>query len=211
LTAQSAVITVYFSGENMAANLQTIARRHYSLEEYFALEKVGEARYEYWDGDIVCMSGGSLNHFQLTINILDFFFEKLKGKKCRPLTSDMPILTPKYPPYRYPDAAVVCGDPSHKRIDGIPVLENPTIIVEVLSSTTEHADKNKKRIAYQAIKSLNEYILIAQDGVHVTHYVRQGDFWTIRDYRELDAVIELPTIAETISVTELYAGVKFEA
>ena len=194
----------------MVANFKNIARRHYSLEEYSALEKVGEARYEYWDGDMVCMSGGSPNHYQLTINFLGMMFEKLKGKKCQPLTSDIPILTPKYPPYRYPDAGMICGDSKYKNLNGINVLENPTLLVEVLSDTTEHADKNQKRIAYQAIKSLQEYILIAQDEAHVTHYVRQGDFWSIKDYREMDAVIELPSISDTITMAEIYQGVRFE-
>ena len=194
----------------MIANLKNIAHRHYSLEEYFALEKVGEARYEYWDGDIVCMSGGSPNHYQLTINILGILFEKLKGKKCSPLTGDVPIQTPKYPPYRYPDASAVCGDPKYKNFNGIYVLENPILLVEVLSNTTEHADKNQKRIAYQAIKSLQEYILIAQEESHVMHYVRQGDFWSIKDYRETQEVIELPSISATITVEEIYANVKFE-
>lgn len=194
----------------MVANLKNIARRHYSLEEYFALEKVGEARYEYWDGDIVCMSGGSPNHYDLTSNIHKSLSNKLEGKKCRSYTGDVPILTPKYPPYRYPDASVMCGESKYKNLNGIYVLENPTILVEVLSDTTEHADKNQKRIAYQAIKSLQEYILIAQDEVHVTHYVRQGDFWSIKDYREMELVIELPSINDTITVQEIYANVKFE-
>ncbi len=68
----------------MAANLKNFPRHHYSLEEYFSLEKVGEGRYEYWDGEIVCMSGGSPNHYQLTKNIIGILFEKLKGKNVVP-------------------------------------------------------------------------------------------------------------------------------
>ncbi len=193
----------------MAANLQSIARRHYSLEEYFALEKVGEARYEYWDGDIVCMSGGSPNHYRLTSTIHFKLAQKVEGKTCSSFTGDMPIFTPKYLPYRYPDASVVCGEEKYKNFNGIYALENPLIIVEVLSSTTENADKNQKRIAYQAIKSLQEYILISQNETHVTHYLRQGDFWTIKDYREMDTIIELPSISDTITMAEIYRGVRF--
>ena len=194
----------------MVASLKDFPRHYYSLEEYFALEKVGEARYEYWDGDIVCMSGGSPHHYQLTTNILGILFDKLKDKKCRPLTGDAPIHTPKFPPYRYPDASVLCAEAKYKNFKGIHALENPTLLVEVLSATTEHADKNQKRIAYQAIKSLQEYILIAQDEPHVTHYVRQGDFWNIKDYREMAAVITLPSINAEITLAEIYRGVTFE-
>ncbi len=194
----------------MIANLQNIARRHYSLEEYYALEKVGEARYEYWDGDIVCMSGGSPNHYQLITNILGILFEKLKGKKCQPLTSDIPILTPKHPPYRYPDAGVICGNSKYKNLNGIHVLENPTLLIEVLSTSTDYADKNQKRLAYQAINALQEYILISQDDIHITHYFRNGDFWGVKDYRELETVIELSSISEMINVSEIYRNVNFE-
>ena len=194
----------------MVASLKDFPRHYYSLEEYFALEKVGEARYEYWDGDIVCMSGGSPHHYQLTTNILGILFDKLKDKKCRPLTGDAPIHTPKLPPYRYPDASVLCAEAKYKNFKGIHALENPTLLVEVLSASTEHADKNQKRIAYQAIKSLQEYILIAQDEPHVTHYLRQGDFWNIKDYREMAAVITLPSINAEITLAEIYRGVTFE-
>lgn len=195
----------------MVANLQNIARRHYSLEEYYALEKVGEARYEYWDGDIVCMSGGSPNHYRLSSNIHIKLAQKIEGKGCSPFTGETPIFTPKFLPYRYPDASVVCGQEKYKNLNGISALENPLIVVEVLSSTTQHADKNQKRIAYQAIKSLQEYILISQDEVHVTHYIRQGDFWSVKDYRELEALMELPSIGTSIKVKEIYANVKFES
>ncbi len=193
----------------MVANIKDIPRHYYSLEEYFALEKVGEARYEYWDGDIVCMSGGSPNHYQLTTNILGLLFEKLRGKECRPLVGDAPIHTPKYPPYRYPDAGAVCGDPKYKNFNGIHALENPILLVEVLSETTEHADKNQKRIAYQAIQSLQEYMLVAQNELHVIHYVRQGKFWSIKDYREMSAIIEFSSIEATITVAEIYRNVSF--
>ncbi len=194
----------------MAANLKHFPRHHYLLEEYFSLEKVGEARYEYWDGEIVCMSGGSPNHYDLTINMVGILLEKLKGKKCRPLTGDVPIYTPKYPPYRYPDASAVCSAPKYKNFNGIYALENPTLLVEVLSGTTEYLDKNQKRLAYQAIKSLQEYMLISQDEAHVTHYVRQGEFWGIKDYREMDAVIAFPSIEIETAVAEIYRGVLFD-
>lgn len=193
----------------MVANPKDLPRHYYSLEEYYALEKVGEARYEYWDGEIVCMSGGSPNHYQLTTNIIGIFFDKLRGKQCNPLTGDAPIRTPKYPPYRYPDAGVVCGNPQYKNFNGIYALENPTLIVEVTSATTEYADKNQKREAYQAIKSLQEYMLVAQDEPHITHYVRQGEFWNIKDYREMNAEIELPSINAVVTVAEIYHNVTF--
>ena len=176
----------------MVANLKSLPRHYYTLEEYFALEKAGEARYEYWDGDIVCMSGGTPKHYILSSNIHLKIGRQLEGKKCQAFTEGIPIKTPKLPPYRYADMSVVCGDSQFENMRGIYALVNPLLVVEVLSSTTEEVDKKEKRIAYQALRSLQEYLLIAQDAPQITQYIRQGDFWVVKDYAGLSEVIELP-------------------
>ena len=193
----------------MAANLKTERRHYYTLEEYFALEKVGDARYEYWDGEIFCMSGGSRKHYRLSSNIHLRLGQRVEVKGCETYTGDMPIKTPKLPPYRYPDASVVCGESQFESINGIDALLNPLLIVEVLSPTTETADRQEKRIAYQAIESLQEYLLIAQDKVEVTRYRRNGDLWFREIFTELSAQIRLASINETITVAEIYRGVTF--
>lgn len=152
----------------MAANLNTQRRHYYTLEEYFALEKVGDARYEYWDGGIFCMSGDSRRHYRLSSNIHFLLHRVIEKKDCEAFTEGSPIKTPKLPPYRYPDASVVCGESQFESINGIDALLNPLLIVEVLSPPTETAGREEKRIAYQAIESLPEYLLIAPDKVEVT-------------------------------------------
>lgn len=193
----------------MVANLKNQPRHYYSLEEYFALEKAGEARYEYWDGDIVCMSGGTPKHYVLSSNIHLKIGSQLEGKKCQAFTEGIPIKTPKLPPYRYADMSVVCGDSQFENMRGIYVLTNPLLVVEVLSSTTEAADKKEKRIAYQALKSLQEYLLISQDEPHVTQYVRQGDFWMVKDYSDLTDILELPSVNGSLALADIYNGVTF--
>lgn len=132
----------------MVANLKP--RHYYTLEEYFALEKAGEARYEYWDGEILCMSGGTPKHYILSGNVYYEIREQLKGKPCQPYTGETAIKMPKLPPYRYADASVVCGESQFENMREIYALLNPLLVVEVLSSTTEEVDRNEKRIAYQA-------------------------------------------------------------
>lgn len=190
----------------MVANLNR-KQHYYTLEEYFALEKVGDARYEYWDGEIFCMSGGSKEHYRLCANVLSLLFRAVEGKPCEVFLSDAPIKTPKLPPYRYPDASVVCGESQFEKDHGIDALVNPILIVEVLSATTEVADKEDKRIAYQAIESLQEYLLIAQDKVEVTHYTRNGDLWFRDMLTDLSASLELTSLSHTIPLAELYRGV----
>lgn len=194
----------------MAANLKEIPRRYYSLEEYFAIEKVGEARYEYWDGEIVCMSGGSEQHTILSGNVFGELREKLRGGKCWPYNEGMAILTPSLPPYRYPDVSAVCGERNLQSLQGIKVLLNPTLIVEVLSPTTEHADRDEKKNAYQALPSLRVYLLVSQTAHHITRFSRHGEFWHREEFSGLDAVIPLPSLNCDLALRDIYEGVIFE-
>ena len=193
----------------MLANTQKLRRPYYSLEAYFALEKLGEDRYEYWDGDIFCMSGGSKHHAMIASNIHREISSKLKGSKCRAFTSEMSIKTPSLPPYRYPDASVVCGELKFESMQGIEVLTNPILVIEVLSSTTEDVDRNEKRLAYQALPSMMEYLLIAQNAPQITRYARQGNFWQRSDFGDPNGSIELTSIDCQIALAEIYEGVVF--
>ena len=194
----------------MAANLKPHWQQHYTLEEYFALEKASDRRFEYWDGEIVCMSGGTLAHGDITSNISGVLFSKLAGRSCRSYTADMAIRTPTLGTYRYPDASVVCGEVQTEEINGIDMLVNPVLIVEVLSPTTEGRDRNEKRIAYQAIPSLREYLIVSQDIPHVTHYVKEDQAWRRSDYSAQAGTIELPSVGIVLTLAEIYQGVKFE-
>ncbi len=194
----------------MAANLRETYRRYYTLEEYFALEKVGEARYEYWDGDIVCMSGGTKQHALLTSNIHRELSASTKGSKCRAFTDGTPVKTPALPPYRYPDTSVVCGEMQFQSFDGIDTLTNPTLIVEVLSATTENADRKQKKDAYQALPSVKEYLLVSQTAHHVTRFSRHGEFWHREEFSGLDTVISLLSLNCNLAIRDIYEGVIFE-
>ncbi|HZS09382.1 MAG TPA: Uma2 family endonuclease [Blastocatellia bacterium] len=193
----------------MAANLKDPPRHHYTLEEYFALERVGVARYEYWNGEIVCMSGGSRRHVRISGNVYFSLRQQLAGRPCDTFTGDLQIKTPLLPPYRYPDVSVVCGQPDFENIEGFDVLVNPVLIVEVLSPGTASRDRNEKREAYQALPSLREYLLISQDAPHITHYLRQADGWARHDYGDLAATVDLPSVQCRMSLMDVYYRVDF--
>ena len=193
----------------MAVNLQNLPRPHYTLEEYFALEKASDARYEYWDGEIVCMSGGTQRHYTISENLRTKLAEILRGQNCRAYSGGVPISTPSLPPYRYPDASVVCGQPIFTNINGIDALTNPVLIAEVLSPGTEQLDKGAKRAAYQRFASVKEYLIVAQDAPHITQYVRQGRRWARKDYGDLQAAVELTSVSQRILLNDIYEGVIF--
>lgn len=198
----------------MAANVQDLPRHYYTLEEYFALERAGQARYEYWNGAIVCMSGGSEAHIRVSGNVYFTLRRQLTGRRCEAFTSDLPIKTPTLPPYRYPDASVACGKAVFEKIEGLAALTNPTLLVEVLSPGTASRDRKDKRAAYQALPSVMEYLLIAQDAPHLTHYLRlpetHPERWTRTDYSDLIAAIVLPSIECVLALSDVYVGVEFE-
>jgi len=193
----------------MAVSLRNIPPHRYTLEEYFALERGSEARYEFWDGEIVCMSGGSLQHSIISDNLHVLSSGLLSGQDCRAFSGGMPIKTPALPPYRYPDASVVCGRMLTEKINGIDVLINPVLVVEVLSPGTEQLDREEKRLAYQKLASLKEYLIVSQDAPHVTQYLRQGRQWVRKDHGDLHASVELVSIRSQLLLSDIYQGVTF--
>jgi Uma2 family endonuclease len=194
----------------MVANVQECPGHAYTLKEYFALELTGDARYEFWDGEIVCMSGGSQRHARISGNVYFSLRRQLSGRPCEAFTSDLPIKTPVLPPYRYPDISVVCEKANVESIEGIEVLTNPTLIVEVLSPATESRDRHEKRTAYQSLPSVMEYLPLAQDAPHVTHFQRQANQWLRSDHGDLGATVELPSIGCVLALSDAYQGVEFE-
>lgn len=196
----------------MATDRKDVPQHFYSLDEYFALEHAGHVRYEYWNGEIVCMSGGSLAHGQLCSNVHFRLRQRLSGRPCRTFTSEMPVKTHTLLPYRYPDITVVCGDLIVEKMRGIDALVNPVLIVEVLSPTSEDRDRQDKFTAYQAIPGFSEYLLVAQDKLHVTHYTRQQNGkWNREDVSEMDAALTLSSIGCTLPMREIYEDVTFSA
>lgn len=152
--------------------MSAIQNTKYTLEQYIELEQSSEERYEYFDGEVFAMAGGSLEHAIIATNIAGSLNNKLSGKNCRAINSDMRVKVPAHPPYRYPDVTVVCGEPVTEKYLGQVMLVNPVLLVEVLSPTTKDYDKDEKFLGYQSIASFQEYLLVAQERPHVTRYVR---------------------------------------
>ncbi len=193
----------------MATNRKDMPQHYFSLGEYFALEQASDARWEYWDGELVCMSGGSKEHSIISSNVF-YQLQRQLGDDCRTFTADLPVKTPTLPPYRYPDATVACGELRFERIHAVDALLNPLLIVEVLSASTATRDFEDKFAAYQAIPSFREYLLIAQDVPRVTHYTRQADGkWARDDATGLDAALTLDCIGGTLFLRDIYKDVKF--
>jgi Uma2 family endonuclease len=184
-----------------------VPKERLTIEEYIEFDKNSEERWEYFDGVAISMSGGTLVHNRIATNMIAGLRSKAQEKGCEVLPADMRIKVPKAPPYRYADIVVVCGPPV---IEGLDVLVNPRLIVEILSDSTEAYDRGKKFVSYKSIDTFEEYLLVAQDRPYVTHYLRLPDgSWSRTDMEGLDNEVELSSISCKLSLREIYELVEF--
>ena len=190
--------------------MSALPKPKYTIEEYVKLEKSSEERYEYFDGEVFAIAGGSLEHLRISKNVARHLENKLEGRPCEAFPFEMRVKVPTAPPYRYPDVTVVCGEPITEDFQGLPLLVNPLLLVEVLSPTTKDYDKDGKFLAYQSIESFQEYLLVAQERPHVTRYVRQADNqWLRADIIGLESAVELKSLGVTLPLSEIYQAVTF--
>ncbi len=184
------------------------AKRHYTIDEYFAVEVMSPVRNEYYDGEILAMAGGSANHNRISRNVLLALEPKLReGRGCESLGSDTRILAPSGL-YTYPDVVVICG-PILTSGDPLETITNPTVLVEVLSPSTRDYDRGEKFELYCSIPTFREYLLLEQNVVGVEHRWRSGDQWSTSRKTSLDDVIRLHAVDVDMNLADLYTGVQF--
>jgi Uma2 family endonuclease len=179
-------------------------------EEYLAFERAAKTKHEYLDGQIYAMAGGSPPHNQICFNLSGELHPQLKGTACVGYTSDQKIRTDPMDLFSYPDLTIVCGPPlfhdQHKD-----VILNPTVIIEVLSPSTEEYDRKEKFTRYQNLQSLTDYILVSQNRVCVEHFIRQKDKrkWLYSMETELQAEITIGSINCRLKLADIYDRVVF--
>jgi Uma2 family endonuclease len=179
-------------------------------EEYLAFERASAARHEFLDGRVYAMAGASLKHGDIIQNTSSNLFIKLRGGPCRAVTNELRVRVDATGLHTYPDIVVLCGEPQLTD-DHLDTLTNPTVLVEVLSPSTEAYDRGAKWRHYQQIASLREYVLIAQDAPAVEHFIRQDDgSWRYEATIGLEAAVEFPTLGCALTLTEIYGDVRFD-
>jgi Uma2 family endonuclease len=186
-------------------------KRRYTLEEYLELDKNTDERLEYWDGEIFSMAGVSDEHDQIEGNLHFLLRSRLDEEKCRAFLANMRIKVPTMPPYRYGDLSALCGKPVFEKIGDVDALTNPTVIIEVLSRSTEAYDRGDKFTHYKSIPSFREYLLVAQHRPHITQFFKRHDGeWIHREYNDLNDVVRLTSMDCEFSLSEVYQYVSFK-
>ena len=184
------------------------ARTYLTPEEYLSFERKATTKHEYLNGQIMAMSGASFAHNFITLDTATQLNIQLMGGKCQVAASDMRVKVTQTNSYFYPDVVVFCGEPISED-NNFDTLLNPTVIIEVLSPSTETYDRGEKFENYKQIESLREYILVSQDKVLVEHYHRQETEWLRREYKELDDMVPLRTIGCELRLQDIYSRTEF--
>jgi Uma2 family endonuclease len=190
--------------------LKATKKKRYTPEEYLALEEKADFRSEFDDGIIVAMAGGSMNHIQITANLTAFLAAKVRSKRCRVLPTEMKIWVKSINKFYYPDLTIICEKPKFydKRDD---TIENPKILIEVLSKSTEAKDRGEKFFAFQTLESLAEYVLISQDKHLVETFTKQSDgSWRYLATIGLNSKVYFESLETELSLQEIYDFVEFE-
>ncbi len=185
--------------------MRAALRPRYTFAEYLEIERLSrEVKHEYVGGEIFAMAGGSVEHSALATALVGLLFAHLRGGPCRPHGSDLQISIRAADVATYADVAVVC-EPVERDPESPAHVTNPRVIVEVLSPTTERYDREQKRLYYQQLDSLCEYVLVAQDRRRVEVWRRADGDWVHATY-EAGSEAPLRSIGYSLDVDELYAA-----
>jgi len=180
-------------------------------EQYLEIERKAEYKSEYLHGEMFAMAGAVAAHNLLVANLLGILYVEIRSRNCRRYPSDMRVRVSKTGLYTYPDAIALCGEPQYLD-EHEDTLLNPGLIVEVLSPSTEAYDRGRKFDHYKTIASLQDYLLISSDRVHVDLYSRQPDGrWLVASADSPQESLELQSVGCRLSLGELYANVGLAA
>ncbi|MGB5594917.1 MAG: Uma2 family endonuclease [Crocosphaera sp.] len=182
----------------------------YTPEDYLQLEEESIEKHEYRHGEIVLMTGGTTNHNRLVLDFCTYLNIALMEQNAEVFAGDVRLWIPRYHQYTYPDIMLVQGQPIYQP-PGTTTITNPTIIVEVLSKSTQARDRGDKFRFYRSIPEFKEYILIDQYSVLVEHFVKTSEHqWMLTEYETKDANLSLASVDFEISLAELYKRVDFD-
>jgi len=187
--------------------MTSVAKTYLTPEEYLALERKSEIKHEYDRGQIIAMAGASRAHNLISANIARVVGNQLVDRPCELYGSDMRVRL-ESGLYVYPDVVVTCNEPRFE--DGeVDILLNPTVIVEVLSPSTERRDRGRKSERYRALPSLQEYLMVEQDEVRVEHYIKVDGKWASSELKKIDETVHLASIGCELPLRQIYAKVAF--
>lgn len=176
-----------------------------SVEDYLAGEANAVEKHEYLGGVVYAMAGGSNEHNVIAVNILASLHGQLRGKGCRPYSSDTKVRIRRTEDTRfyYPDVQIICrSNPPKDHFQ-----DEPVVVFEVLSELTRRTDEQEKRVAYLSIASLQAYVLIEQDRALAAVWRRTERGFVREEYTGLEAIVALPEVDVRLALSDVFEGV----
>ena len=174
---------------------------YFTPEEYFSWSEHQLEKYEYIDGEVYAMSGGSVTHGRIAIRLTGLFDSHLENRTCITGNSDIRVNIVEANSYTYPDASVTCDDRDKTSTQ---YITYPCLIVEVLSSSTESYDRGGKFRLYRKNPSLRDYLLVSSTCIEMDLYHKNdAGEWVIQNYQEGD-IIELKSIDLRFPIEQVY-------
>lgn len=190
--------------------MTSLPQPRYTPEEYLAIDRNSEQKNQYYAGEIFAMGGASERHNLIVTNLVRELSTQLKGRPCKVYPSGMRVKVSATGLYTYPDVTVVCGETRFED-EQQDTLRNPTVVIEVLSGSTEDYDRGRKFAQYRQIESLAEYVLIAQEKHHVERFRRQdNNQWLLSETSRLGDTISLDSIDCKLALAEIYDKVEID-
>ncbi|MEP7121655.1 MAG: Uma2 family endonuclease [Byssovorax sp.] len=187
-------------------NAGTATKKGWTPAEYLAWERASPERHEFFDGDTFAIAGATFEHTKIVGNLVGELRSALRHRPCDVTPSDLRVKVPATGLYTYPDVTVLCGDPVFED-DVRDTLFNPTVLIEVLSESSEGYDRGKKFRNYRSIASFREYVLVAQDMMSIERYTRGDDgVWSLHESGAGERLV-LASIGCEIAVDEIYLKV----
>lgn len=180
-----------------------------SEEDYFARLRESTEKLEYHDGEVIAMAGAKLPHNLIASNLIRLFGNCLLDGECLVLNSDQLVHMGECYKYVFPDVVIVCQEPVLTERHGLDVLENPEIIIEILSDSTELFDRTEKFDCYKQITSVQEYVLVASKKKKIEVFRRtESNEWLLHDYLPPDRTVQLGKCI--LLLEDIYRKVGFE-
>jgi Uma2 family endonuclease len=184
--------------------MSNVAEKLMSLDEFLAWERDQPEKHEYAGGVITMMTGASLAHATITMNVAFALRQALRGTGCRPFVNDAKVIASDS--VRYPDIVVTC-----QPVDGTDdIVPEPIVVIEVISPSAERDDRGRKKFDYFATPSIRQYAIIEQDERLIDLYTRTGDRWT-DEIIAGDAVLKLSSIDVEVSLDSIYEDTELYA
>jgi len=177
-----------------------------TAEEYLEWEKQQEGKHEFFGGEIFAMAGASARHNVIFKNLFVELAVALKGKPCQPYGSDMRVHIPQNTLYTYPDISIFCRDILDESEDGI---VEPTVLIEILSTSTRNYDRGGKFKLYRDIPTLKEFIVVDSEQISVESFrLNERGHWELEEYKQASDNLNFPSLAVSVPLSEIYAGTK---